>query len=643
MLATLVLSLATACWAADVYVRAGPWILLHHDQSLRIGMEIATSADNQDFASIHLQRAAKVLELAPNVSEPMRRALHGDSFYVSFDVPPSEAHGILSVHGVQDHPVDLFIPPRSKFDATAMVVFASSLNYPLRGDLDRVEKELGENVQLVVLIGDDNEKRIGMGGWEEEIPIVVINDLSKKQNPLQQAIFGDREQWRHGLNWGVLAMPSAPRDEEILSALNSNNHQWQVFLDPQKRWDLGMSQIAHKHISSLRYLLAVCANKQFPIILAAGSGNSFISEPLAVKTSEFGITAMNLGKITVQQWQRSTELQKHGRQSMRSVLLEQNYVTPSEAEDIDHELSKQKSTLEVYDKTGGVVQWPGGIRYCSISAAGLAFRHITDEVAVPIYDPSICAVYADAEKCRIVMSSEYRGPIELQYFKNDEQNMSSWGEQDVALLYKDIIGDDAERSDIAIQSMSWAPSENIMSQIHPTSYELREFLSACQKSTHGQMLLRRLSTMDKVLVLSWLSEHQDASLYLQRDLILRCLENYSNVENSDFESVVKRQDDFHIMWPLLKKNSTIKIQQKIHLSGLLQSRLSLQLNGKLALDQDPMLQRELMSLIFESPYMSPTPLRPLAHGIRKVGHGLAVGVQSPVQRFFDLYGEQRRD
>jgi hypothetical protein len=74
------------------------------------------------------------------------------------------------------------------------------------------------------------------------------------------------------------------------------------------------------------------------------------------------------------------------------------------------------------------------------------------------------------------------------------------------------------------------------------------------------------------------------------------------------------------------------------LAHLLLERLRNQAAGSVPLEHDPLLQHRLLCVVFESPHLSPTPLRQIALTLRDKVDALSRG---PIERFLARVGEKR--
>ena len=79
------------------------------------------------------------------------------------------------------------------------------------------------------------------------------------------------------------------------------------------------------------------------------------------------------------------------------------------------------------------------------------------------------------------------------------------------------------------------------------------------------------------------------------------------------------------------------VKLSMPLLRILIQRLRMQAAGELAMDEGP-LQHAICHAIFDSPYLSPTPLRELAVQLIDRVPSLA---QMPIRRFLALHGEKR--
>ena len=622
----------------DLELIRGPWLIERQSGGLRIGLEVLPHTDALLYGLVHLKNKDETFQLS---AERMSETASGARVLLTFELSDEQRREqpFLEIHGVNAKPIPLALAQRPSLLSPVQVAFAGAYNYPLKEDIERLEREMGKDLQLVVLLGAGTAARVGVGGWEQRIPILALPDQGTV-DAYARGIFGSLDEWHLGAHWGCVGMPRAPRDQEILQAINRGVFDWQIFLDTESRWDPGLMGKPGKEVAQLGDLLSVCSRKQLPLIIGAGSGSSFISEPLAVYTSQFSDLALRKKYITPLQLKSVLEDVKESGRSVESILVERGFMTQQQVieltEDINVALLQKKSTVR---GAQGVVQQSGGTRYIPANMAGIGFKQLGNEIALPLYRPGLLGVQASTQDCYVHLSFPESKPMRLHYSHDAKSTSTGWADYSVK---EDLITLRQEHVyEKSLPALHWHLSSVLDKQLNTSSFDLRAVMdwSLMQEGEKGIILLRRLTQMDKIIVLSWLHQQRDAPQEMRRDCFLRCLKDASIFGNSDFQYIITHQTDEYIISGLLASMDEMEREQRLSFIDLLIKRLQLQASGVVALDTDPILQQRLMSRIFESPYHSPTQLRVLGHYMRKHGHSLAVGPQSPIQRFFDRHGE----
>lgn len=165
-------------------------------------------------------------------------------------------------------------------DGPARIALASARAWPDNSGLAALAKSLGGQPQLVLALGDGVPLRLGTGGWESEIPVVVVAPSSPD---LTACTYGLDERWRHGLRVGVLGMPASPDRARADLALARDLSPWLVYLDVPAGWDPAIGQHRPSDPRDLGVLLAACQRLSVPLAIGAGAAG-LISEPLRLQT-----------------------------------------------------------------------------------------------------------------------------------------------------------------------------------------------------------------------------------------------------------------------------------------------------------------------------------------------------------------------
>lgn len=137
---------------------------------------------------------------------------------------------------------------------------------------------------------------------------------------------------------------------------------------------------------------------------------------------------------------------------------------------------------------------------------------------------------------------------------------------------------------------------------------------------------------------SWLlQEKQPRAKTLLPLFFLRQLEDTSVIPSTGISKAVALDPDPRLCLTLLQEAER---RQDRRLLGILVQRLTAQAEGTLPLERDETFEHRFLSGVFESPYLSPTPLRPLAQKLKDRVTPLCRG---PIERFLTRVGTIRPD
>ena len=157
------------------------------------------------------------------------------------------------------------IPEHPEVGAAVRVAIAGAGNYPQRAELASTTDKSGLEIQAVVLVGDGVRERLGSGGWEARVPVMVVAD--------------DGEPWR----WGVLGIHAGAGAEGLSLATARDLSPWPVGIILRCPWNPGLlAAPTSSSVKSLWQLLSVARRQHAPLLLAEGGRAGWISEPFGV-------------------------------------------------------------------------------------------------------------------------------------------------------------------------------------------------------------------------------------------------------------------------------------------------------------------------------------------------------------------------
>lgn len=638
-LSCVVMLLLTTCLlhratAAELIVQAGPWFIEEPDGALRIAWEMVASPDQQALGNIRItdQQGSDIncqrkWQVVDGRSLSARRTI----YQVLLSPTQRKAHEVIHVSGLESKPLALTISSPPSVDQPVLILCAGAYNYPLQQDIEGIEASLGQSIDLVLLLGHGVGARIGKGNWEHRIPIMCMRSPDATRQ-LDDIVCGPAGQWAFGTEWGCLGFPSSLEEKHNLTAINRGLHAWQVFIDRQQRWDPG-TYAQHNDPNALKRLLALCRRPQLKYVLSAGSGSGFISEPLRVRSYQFAELALQQRYINHTQFQAIKELVKTTGQSIKAALLEKELISEHQVATLTHMINEMGIENNQHH-LGGIIVEEHGVRYCDVHASGLGLRPLADEIALPVYARSHFVLQASPDQLRMHVFSAGNKPLSIVHTQDPVASDST---------EHTLVTDLAQRAltDFPAgieQTLQWKTKHELDIIFNSSSFRLHQALKwSHDLGDAGRVMTRRLLQLDRLIALAWLQQqeavHQDA----YRDCYLRSMGHERLQDSRDFEAILVQTTDPLILRSTLRQLDRMAKDERLHFIDVLIKRLAQQERGQVGRVTDPLLQRDYLAVIFDSPYHSPTPLRPLAVFAQEYFDDLASGPNSSVQRFLDRY------
>ncbi len=265
--------LAAGCWSAEsARVVRGPWWWHGADGSPHVAVAVA---------GVPAVPASGTLDghACPLTSSivPLAGAGDGANQVVVVHLAAGSHGGLRFDLAGQQIAARLRLPPAA--DAPARIALASGRAWPDRAALATLGKALGGEPQLVLALGPDVPVRLGSGGWEAEVPIVVV---APPDPTLEACTDSAATAWRHGLRVGLLGLPASPDRGRADLALARDLSPWLVYLDAPAGWDPAIGQSHASDSRDLGVLLAACQRLKVPLALGAGRAG-LVSEPLTMQ------------------------------------------------------------------------------------------------------------------------------------------------------------------------------------------------------------------------------------------------------------------------------------------------------------------------------------------------------------------------
>lgn len=263
-------------------VGAGPWMQIDERGLVSVVIRLLPPVDGQSLAQVQpwIGKAKLPVPVVTRVV-PVSGGMLAGHVVASWTLPPLTS-GTVRL-GADLHAPSVIVPaPPAPGDAVCIAVTGSSA-WPSADALEAAGKRVQTPISAVLVLGTAAAGRVGSGGWESRIPLLVRLDPSPvvvETEPLTQAILGQTSGVAD-LTWGCLGLPSLLAGPEVAVALARRPRAWNVLLDPAARWDLALRALPERGDPGvLRTPIGIARMLDVPFICAGGSPAGFVSEPL---------------------------------------------------------------------------------------------------------------------------------------------------------------------------------------------------------------------------------------------------------------------------------------------------------------------------------------------------------------------------
>jgi hypothetical protein len=290
--------------------------------------------------------------------------------------------------------------------------------------------------------------------------------------------------------------------------------------------------------------------------------------------------------------------------------------------------------LGVDDKGRVIAAQGGGPRYLVATAAGTGLAELSEHMAEPIDGAAITGISATTTALDVAILSQLdiSPPVALHYQRTlIEQIGPGWGAGSVDELKKGALA--TPPSDGALHALSWLAAP-ILGQLLLEPNELSAVMASSASDADARRLVRRYAAA----LPEMFPRNMALPAWLRRDLAFRQIGRRLFQSDGYLWDVLANDADQDIVRAVLRAQSTDPRGEAVN---LLVARLRRQSEGVLALEDDPILQHQVLSAVFDSPYLSPTLIRPLAVALKKRDPPINAASRGPVDRFLDKYGEIR--
>ncbi|HYE06303.1 MAG TPA: hypothetical protein VEL07_12390 [Planctomycetota bacterium] len=286
------------------------------------------------------------------------------------------------------------------------------------------------------------------------------------------------------------------------------------------------------------------------------------------------------------------------------------------------------------DAAGWVQRGSAGVRYCLATPGGEGVASLPAEAALPIDGQALIGLDADAERLRLVVEpaagTRDRHVVHWRLDADGSAYETAIG-ADVARLADRVGGGDAEAASI----LSWQPGQ-ALGALAPAADEVERWIEAGSSDAASARLVRRLVGGNQGLLNGTRYAVPDLPPWIARDCALRQIGRGEPLDQGAVAALAGVTSDHATL------RAFVHAHQRAGEAGAalapILARLRRQASGELALDGDPLLQHAFAAAAFDSPFLSPTVLRPLALALRERLDPLARG---PALRFLERHGEVR--
>jgi len=641
----LATSMSTS-WAVEPL--AGPWVVLHPDGSQVVAIELPEAAGTSGRDVVLEARDGSQARVARRraVERSFSRTTWIAAVRVEADAPRAWRMRWGERAAVA---IDLQPPPRHS--AAAWVVIATAASYPTRQDIATITTELDGPPEVVVLVGDGAARNLGRGGWEADIPIAVVPPLGADDRVLD-VVAGEGARWSNGLRWGRLGLPAAQGDDRAAAGdhlgktLARDLSPWQIALDPHGRWRLDRPSDEH---APPVILIEMARRRRLPLVVSATPSAGFLSDPLSL--------AMDRELLSMPGGTRWLGL-SNGASDVAGIPRQALALHPQPAMVAVH--ADREMRVVVMAHAGEVharlvyVPWPDpGIPPLSVDAPARLPQELDawyrsaqgDEQAraASWWPVETMQEWREEggtlrrlketllEDAALALELDARLQRRYPWPRGGLSHGSGWGVGDVTALRETWVEGDAD----ADESLRWLSTPELRRAMRE-GLSIETVFARYREGGGAEALLQRLALLEPDTVLAWVAHDHELPPLVARDALLRQFDlGADRVSQRLIAGVLQAVDD-----PLLMRAVLTRVEadpEPVLLDVLVDHWQQID-SGDASLPDDPILQHRLSTAVFDSPYLSPTPLRPLAVELLERVHP---GARGPMERFLERHGETR--
>jgi hypothetical protein len=281
----------------------------------------------------------------------------------------------------------------------------------------------------------------------------------------------------------------------------------------------------------------------------------------------------------------------------------------------------------------------GGTRCMGAIPAGGTLASLPDEIALGLEGTGLVGIAATPiELVVALVGLDAEASVHTLRYETVAPDLpvrgAGWGSTPVDETKRVWLAG-GDQAAAALEDLSWLALTHF-EKLHLGNDEFTRLVTAASTDATALRLMRRLLSVEGERDRHIVPALARLPPVIRRDLALRQFASKRRlVEVETWSITVTEGSDVPLLCALLR--SCEKDRNVTHLK-LLMMRLRNQADGRIPLEEDPVLQHRIMCAVFDSELLSPTPLREIALALRPKVDALGKG---PIERFLKRVGDKR--
>ena len=271
-----------------------------------------------------------VSSISPSVREE-RLSHQAPSTILSWVIPADQLRQGAYVLRVGERSWNLVAVNRLPSAEKTRLVVAGFANWPQKADISAMATRLEGAIEAVVADGFAAVDAFGNGGWEPDIPILVLPRIPPANRPTTPDIMtkatarlgASLTHWPRGVSWGNIGLPFVLGNDDATQTIARDLSVWQIVTMDGAWWELGLfSPTLTRDKNNHASILSLCRHLDVPLILTLGGGATWWSEPLVNQSGKvvgqlpgtrvLSATPMGVSKIAKMPWEMVGSLDNSG-------------------------------------------------------------------------------------------------------------------------------------------------------------------------------------------------------------------------------------------------------------------------------------------------------------------------------------------